>query len=57
MLTPCWMITGEYLYLQREGEYVEYSMVAPPGNTEVKPVIKLQDFQNQIYLIGLKWSF
>jgi tetratricopeptide (TPR) repeat protein len=57
MLTPGWIITGEYLYLQREGEYVEYSMVAPPDNTEVKPVTKLQDFQNHIYLIGLKWSF
>jgi hypothetical protein len=57
MLTPRWMVTGEYLYLQREGEYIVYTQVVTPEKTEVKPVTKLQDFQNQIYLIGLKWSF
>jgi tetratricopeptide (TPR) repeat protein len=55
-LNPRWMITAQYIYLLREGEYIVYTLV-PPENTEVKPVTKEQDFQNQFFLIGFKWNF
>ena len=56
-LNPRWMITAEYIYLLREGEYIFYEPVAPPIDMEVEPVTMSQDFQNQFILIGLKWSF
>jgi hypothetical protein len=56
-LSSRWMITAQYSYLMREGEYIYYTPVVPPAEMKVKPVTISQDFQNQFFLIGLKWSF
>ena len=54
---PRWMITAQYIYLLREGEYIVYTPVSPPDPAEVMPVTRTADFQNQFFLFGLKWSF
>jgi hypothetical protein len=56
-LNPRWMITAQYIYLIREGEYITYSVPAPPELPKAMPVTLSQNFQNQFFLIGLKWSF
>jgi tetratricopeptide (TPR) repeat protein len=55
-VNPRWMITAQYIYLLRESSYLEYSLV-PPDNTEAVAVTRTHDFQNQFFLMGLKWSF
>jgi hypothetical protein len=51
------MITADYIYLLREGEYVSYTITPPPEAPKAIPVILQQSFQNQFLLVGLKWSF
>jgi hypothetical protein len=53
-LAPRWVITGEYLYLLREGEFVYYSK---GEDQKIYPVTETRDFSNNIFLIGLKWKF
>jgi len=54
MIYPHWMITLEYFYLLREGNYMTYQ--AQEGQ-EIIPVEMKKDFSNNIVLIGLKWKF
>jgi hypothetical protein len=54
MLYPHWMITAEYLYMLREGEYFYYSL---REDQQAVPVTVTEDFSNNIVLIGLKWKF
>lgn len=56
-LNPRWMITAQYIYLLREGEYTTYSVTPPPEPPKAVPSILSQDFQDQFILLGLKWSF
>lgn len=56
-LNPRWMITADYIYLLREGEYVSYTVTPPPEAPKAIPVTLQQSFQNQFILVGLKWSF
>lgn len=56
-LSPRLMITAQYIYLLREGEYMVYTPVTPPDLTEVIPVTKTEDFQSQFLILGIKWSF
>jgi hypothetical protein len=56
-LNARWMITAQYTCLKREGEYIAYSVVAPPELPRPVPVTLQQNFQSQFFLIGLKWSF
>jgi hypothetical protein len=54
MLYPHWMITAEYLYLLREGEYLYYSMAE---DQQAVPVTVTKDFSNNIILLGFTWNF
>jgi tetratricopeptide (TPR) repeat protein len=56
-LNPRWMITANYIYLMREGEYISYSVTPPPEPPKAIPVTLQQGFHNQFVLLGLKWSF
>jgi len=56
-LNPRWMITAQYIYLLREGEYTTYSVTPPPEPPKAVPSNLSQDFQDQFILLGLKWSF
>lgn len=53
MLSPRWLITADYLYLWREGNYLTYA-VQP--DESIAPVINQKDFNNQIVLLGITWK-
>jgi hypothetical protein len=54
--TPNCIISAEYLYLLREGEYINYTLDLQEDNQAI-PVTMMKDFWNQIFLLGLKLKF
>jgi hypothetical protein len=52
-----WMLTADYIYLLRRGDYVQYSAADLPEGDPPFPVTLHKDFQNHIIVIGLNWKF
>jgi tetratricopeptide (TPR) repeat protein len=54
MIGSQWVVTAEYLYLLREGNYFYFHS---ESGADPVPVTVNKDFSNNIYLLGLKWKF
>jgi hypothetical protein len=54
MIYPSWMITLEYIYLQRRGQYTYYSQQEDDEAVEVNAPL---DFGNNIFILGFNWKF
>ncbi len=54
-ITKNWMITLDYLYLERESSIFSYQLTGTPP--EIKTFTKPSKFTNQFILGGIQWTF
>jgi tetratricopeptide (TPR) repeat protein len=56
-ISPRTMLTAEYIYLIRQGEYVVYQNRGSEDEPDIVPVTMKEGFNNQIIMLDLTWKF
>jgi hypothetical protein len=51
------MVTAEYIFLLREGNYTVYEDTGTPEVPEIVAVTVQEDFNNHIVVLGINWKF
>lgn len=54
---PRFTLSGEYIILHRQGNYVVYNNIGTDGEYKIVPQTNTMDFYNQIVILGLNWKF
>lgn len=51
------MITMEYIFLSREGNYITYENIGTSEEPEIVPFTIKEDFNNHLVVLGMNWKF